>query len=84
MLHGNAAAIRQYSKEIKEATLRGWKSKYLAKIHLHRGNDDFVIKTLPSKKTVKCYIKAVREEGGVVTSTIVIAAATAFIKKNMT
>ena len=53
-----------------------------------------MIKTLPSKKTgrplllvekldnqVKCYIKAVREEGGVVTSTIVIAAATAIIKK---
>ena len=83
---------------VKESSVRVWKGKYLAEIARKQETDetgDISVTKLPSKKRgrplllgekldteVKCYIQAVREGGGVVTSTITMAAATAIARKH--
>ena len=83
---------------VKESSVRVWKAKYLAEIARKQETDetgDISVTKLPSKKRgrplllgekldteVKCYIQAVREGGGVVTSTITMAAGTAIVRKH--
>ena len=75
---------------VKESSVWVWKAKYLAEIARKQETDetgDISVTKLPSKRPlllgekldmeVKCYIQAVREGGGVVTSTITMAAGTA-------
>ena len=83
---------------VTESSVRVWKTKYLAEIVRKQETDetgDISVTKLPSKKRgrplllgekldreVKCYIQAVREGGGVVTSTITMAAAMAIVRKH--
>ena len=83
---------------MKESSVQVWKGKYMAEIARKQETDetgDISVTKLPSKKrgrplllgekldtAVKCYIQAVREGGGVVTSTITMAAATAIVRKH--
>ena len=99
-MHGNAAAIRHFSKELdtdlKEGSVRSWKSKYQAEVNIKRqlGEADTSVTRLTLKKTgrplmlgekldgvVKHYIRAVREGGGVITTAITMAAATAIVRR---
>ena len=99
-MHGNAAAIRRFSKELdtdlKEGSVRLWKSKYQAEVNIKRqlGEADTSVTRLTLKKTgrplmlgekldgeVKHYIRAVREGGGVITTAITMAAATAIMRR---
>lgn len=99
-MHGNAAALRRFSKELgtdlKEGSVRLWKSKYLAEVNikLQLGEANTSVTRLTLKKTgrplklgekldgeVKHYIRAVREGGGVVTTAITMAAATAIVRR---
>ena len=98
-LHGNAAAVSRFSKElgmaIKESSVRTWKVKYQKELQRKRqaGKMDLSVKSLPSQKRgrplllgekmdkeVKSYICAVCEGGGVVTTAIAMAAATAIVR----
>ena len=99
-MHGNAAALRRFSKELdidlKESSVRTWKSKYMAEIALNvqRGEADTSVTRLTLKKTgrllmlgekldgeVKHYIKALHEGGGVITTAITRATATAILRR---
>ena len=101
-MHGNAAALRRFSKELdidlKESSVRTWRSKYMAEVALkvQRGEADTTasVTRLTLKKTgrplmlgeklddeVKHYIKAVREGGGVISTAITMAAATAIVRR---
>ena len=57
-LHGNTAAVCQFSKElgfgIKENSVRSWKTKYRMEIQRKRkaGKTDLSMESLPSKKHV--------------------------------
>ena len=80
---------------MKESSVSAWKSKYQAELKRvsASGNiDDVSVKRLPVKRRgrplllgekldteVKSYIQAVREAGGVITTSITIAAATASV-----
>ena len=93
-LHGNKAAVHHYSRtlgtSIKESSVSTWKKKYLAEVKRRKS----AVKSLPVKKRgrplllgtkldddVKSYVKAVREAGGVITTSITIAAATAIVRQ---
>ena len=100
-LHGNQAAVRHFSKQLKVqvqvTSVQTWKTKYLAEISRKRKEgetDNLTVKSLPVKTSgrplllgekldseVKSYIKAVREGGGVITTSVTMAAATAIIRK---
>ena len=83
---------------IKESSVSTWKSKYQAELKRvsASGNvDDVSVKRLPVKRRgrplllgekldteVKSYIQAVREAGGVITTSITIAAATAIVRRS--
>ena len=84
--------------ELKESTVSTWKKKYLVEVKLiqsKEGRGAAEVKALPLKKRgrplllgskldedVQKYIRAVRAAGGVVTTSITIAAATAIVKQN--
>ena len=98
-MHGNAAALRRFSKELdidlKESSVRTWRSKYMAEVALKvQGEADTSVIRLTLKKMgrplmlgekldgeVKHYIKAVREGGGAITTSITMAAATAIVRR---
>ena len=56
-MHGNAAALRRFSKELdidlKESSVRTWRSKYMAEVALkvQRGEADTSVTRLTLKKT---------------------------------
>ena len=83
--------------EVKASSVQTWKGKYIAEIGRKRkaGERDLSVKSLPVKKRgrplllgerldaeVKCYVQAVREGGGVITTAITMAAATAIVRKS--
>ncbi len=87
---------KQMETELKLTSVQTWKTKYLAEVNrkVKAGESDATVKSLPIKKRgkplllgekldseVKTYIHAVREEGGVVTTAITMAAATAIVRK---
>ncbi|SMN02226.1 hypothetical protein SPONN_625 [uncultured Candidatus Thioglobus sp.] len=88
---------KSLGKEVKESSASTWKKKYLLetkRVQGKCGKDAPNIKALPVKKRgrplllgtslddeVKSYIRAVREAGGVITSAITIAAATAIVRQ---
>ena len=88
----------QLGVELKVSSGQTWKGNYQAKISrkLKAGEmSDLSVKSLPVKKCgrplllaeqleteVKCYINAVREVGGVITTTIIMAATTAIVQKS--
>ena len=93
-LHGNQAAVRHFSKqlevELKLTSVHTWKIKYLAELNRKRKageTDNLTVKKrgrpqLLGEKLdsqVKSYIQAVREGGGVVTTSITMAVATAIV-----
>lgn len=83
--------------DVRESSVRTWKLKYRAEVSRMQRNgetNDLEVKSLPVKKRgrplllgeklddeVKCYIRAVRERGGVITTSITMAAATAIVKR---
>ena len=86
---------KELGMAIKESSVRTWKVKYQKELQRKRqaGETDLSVKSLPSKKRgrplllgekmdkeVKSYICAVREGGGVVTTAIAMAAATAIVR----
>ena len=99
-MHGNIAAQRHFSRklntDLKESTIRTWKTKYLAEVNLKKksGELDVSVTSLSSKKRgrplmlgekldkeVQYYLKAVREGGGVITTAITMASATAIVRR---
>ena len=82
---------------MKVTSVQTWKTKYLAKLNRKRKEgetDNLTVKSLPVKRRgmplllgenlvseVKSYIQVVREGGGVVTTSITMAAATAIVRK---
>ena len=94
-LHGNQAAIRHFSKqlkvEFKVTSVQTWKTKYLAKLnrrHKEGEIENLTVKLLRGRplllrekldSEVKADIQAAREGGGVVTASITMAAAIAII-----
>ena len=88
---------KQLGIELKVTSVQTWKTKYVAELNRKRKageTDDLTVKALPVKKLgrplllgekldsqVKAYIQALREEGGVVTTSITMAAATAIVRK---
>ena len=89
---------KQLGVELKVSSVQTWKGKYQAEISRKRKAgemSDLSVKSLPVKKlgrplllgekldnAVKCYINAVREVGGVITTAITMAAATAIVRKS--
>ena len=86
---------KQLGVELKVTSVQTWKTKYVAELHRKRKAgemDDLTVKALPVKKLgrlllgekldsqVKAYIQALCEEGGVVTTSITMAAATAIVR----
>jgi hypothetical protein len=83
--------------ELKTNSVQSWKRKYQAEVDRRRKAGeagDIRVQALPVKKRgrplllggkldseVKSYIRAVREGGGVVTTSITVAAATAIVRK---
>lgn len=83
--------------DLKVTSVQTWKTKYLSELNRKRKDgemDDLTVKSLPVKKRgrplllgekldsqVKSYIQAVREGGGVITTSITMAAATAIVRK---
>ena len=99
-MHGNIAAqrcfLRKLNTELKESTIRTWKTKYLAEVNLKKqsGELDVSVTSLCTKKRgrplmlgekldkeVQYYLKAVREGGGVITTAITMASATAIVRR---
>ena len=88
---------KQLGIELKVTSVQTWKTKYVAELNRKRKageTDDLTVKALPVKKLgrplllgekldsqVKAYIQALREEGGVVTTSITMAAAMAIVRK---
>ena len=88
---------KQLEVELKVTSVHTWKTKYLAELNRKRKAgeaDDLTVKSLPVRKRgrplllgekldsqVKSYIQAVRGGGGVVTTSITMAAATAIVQK---
>ena len=91
-------STKKLGVEVKESSVRTWKVKYRAEIEWKkRGGDkaELCVEKLPVKKRgrplllgeklddeVKCYIRAVWERGGVITTTITMAAATAIVRRS--
>ena len=89
---------KQFGVDVKASSVQTWKGKYVAEINRKRkagDMNDLIVKSLPVKKwgrplllgekldtEVKCYIQAVREGGGVITTAITMAAATAIVRKS--
>ena len=88
---------RKLGTDIKESTIRTWKIKYQAAVSLKKGSSgdqDVSVTSLPTKKRgrplmlgekldeeVQYYIRAVREGGGVITTAITMASATAIVRR---
>ena len=88
---------KELSFAIKESSIHSWKEKYQIELQWKHeaGETDHLMKSLPSKQwgwppllgekldmEVKSYISAVCVGGGVVTSAIVMAAATAIVRRH--
>jgi hypothetical protein len=88
---------KQLEVNVKVTSIQTRKTKYLAEINRKRKEDEtdnLTVKSLPVKthgrslllgekldSEVKSYIKAVREEDGVITTSVIMAAATAIVRK---
>ena len=87
---------KEFETDLKESTVRTWKKKYLAEVGLKKGAGevDINVTSLTVKKRgrplllgekldeqVKHYLKAVREGGGVITTAITMASATAIVRR---
>ena len=86
---------KQLGFDVKESSVSTWKCKYLDELKRRAAAGITVeVKSLPSKKMgrplllgerlddqVKSYIRAVRGSGGVITTAITIAAATAILRR---
>lgn len=88
---------KQLGVDLKVTSVQTWKTKYVAELNRKRKageTGDLTVKALPVKKLgrplllgekldsqVKAYIQALRGEGGVVTTSITMAAATAIVRK---
>ncbi len=86
---------KELDVNLKESTVRTWKAKYLAEVRLRKKADDgtpLSVTSLPQKKRgrplmlgesldteVKHYLTAVRKGGGVITTAITMASATAIV-----
>ena len=96
MESGNKQAIWRYSKEwgvdLKESTVRSWKSKYEDEVRKRKPTEPLPIKALPNRKqgrplllgeeldtAVKAYVENIRKLGGVVNTAIVLGGAEAII-----
>ena len=96
--NGTTNAIRHFSKEfpnLKESTIRGWRSAYLLEFKLRtKGDEDLRVDRLPQGKIgrplllgetldqqVQAYLGMLRDSGGVVNTSIAIAAATGIVQK---
>ena len=89
--------LKQLGVEVKASSVQTWKGKYVAEKRRKRKAGevkDLCVKSLPVNKhgkplllgekldtDVKCYIQTVRESGGVITTAIAVAAATAIVRK---
>ena len=82
---------------LKNAAVRTWKAKYLAEVNAKKrsGEANVTVTSLPVKKRgrplllgekldedVKQYLRAVREGGGVITTVITMASATAIVRRS--
>ena len=86
---------KKLAVEVKSSSVSTWKNKYLKEMkRMTRSGEEPIVKCIPLKKRgrplligekldteVKSYIRAVRECGGVITTAITIAAATAIVRK---
>ena len=88
---------KQLAVELKPTSAQTWKTKYLDELNRklkERETENLTVMSLPIKKRgrplllgekldseIKSYIKAVCEVGGIVTTSITIAAATAIMRK---
>ena len=96
MESGNKRAIVRYSKQwgvdLKESTVRTWKSKYNEELRKRKPTEPLPIKALPNRKqgrplllgeeldtAVKAYVENIRKLGGVVNTAIVLGGAEAII-----
>ena len=86
VLHGNKAAIHHFSQElgfgIKESSVSTWKSKYQAELKRVRRRGRPLLLGEKLDTEVKSYIQAVHEAGGVITTSISIAATTAIVRRS--
>ena len=87
---------KDFGVDLKGSTIRSWKAKYLAEVDAKKSNGeaDAPVTCLTLKKRgkplllgekldedVKHYLRAVREGGGVITTAITVASATAIVRK---
>ena len=97
MESGNKRALWRYSKEwgegdLKESTVRSWKSKYKDELRKRKPTEPLPIKALPNCKqgcplllgeeldtAVKAYVENIRKLGGVVNTVIILGGAEAVI-----
>ena len=96
MESGNKRAIWRYSNDwgidLKESTVRSWKSKYKDEVRKRKPTEPLPIKALPNYKqgrplllgekldtAVKAYVENIRKLGGVVNTAIVLGGAEAII-----
>ena len=93
---GNKRAIVKYSKQwgvdLKESTVRTWKTKYTEGLRKRKPTERLPIKALPDRKqgrplllgdeldtAVQAYVESIRKLGGVVNTAIVLGGAEAII-----
>ena len=93
---GNKRAIVKYSKQwgvdLKESTVRTWKTKYTECLRKRKPTEPLPIKALPVRKqgrplllgdeldtAVQAYVESIRKLGGVVNTVIVLGGAEAII-----
>ena len=96
MESGNKQAIVRYSKQwgvdLKESTVRTWKSKYEEEQRKRKPTEPLPIKALLNRKqdrplllgdtAVKAYVENIRKLGGVVNTAIVLGGAEAIVANN--
>ena len=95
LLH-SVVFFKEFETDLKESTVHTRKKKYLAEVGLKKraGEVDINVTSLTVKKRgrplmlgekldkdVKHYLKAVREGGGVITTAITMASATAIVEE---
>ena len=87
---------RKLDVDLKASSVATWKSKYLSEMQrkINAGDDDKEVTSLPVKKRgrplllgedldekVKRYVVAIRNNGGIVTTAITLAAASAIVRR---
>ena len=93
--NGTTNAIHRFATDIPDLSLRGWKTVYLCELASRRArdNEDVAVERLPARpkcqslllgreldRQVQAYLILLREAGGVVNTSIAIAAATGIIR----